>query len=150
MAAKDIDQSTTSSWLRQGQHCNLLRDSVTYLLRTARDSKPLEVLGTYDPIPKLPVGSEPDARKQKDIKLDVSRAKYWLGVGAQPTDTAWRILSMVGRSDLSGDGANGHRLVCSSHDICQADHKTRMRSKQYDSTRMSPTFHRHHQKTEIT
>ncbi|QIW99901.1 hypothetical protein AMS68_005419 [Peltaster fructicola] len=64
--------------------------------RTARDSKPMEVLGTYDPIPKTPVGSEPGARKQKDIKLDVSRAKYWLGVGAQPTDTAWRILAMIG------------------------------------------------------
>ena len=63
--------------------------------RTARDSKPLEVLGTYDPIPKLPVGAPEGTRKQKDIKLDVSRAKYWLGVGAQPTDTAWRILSMV-------------------------------------------------------
>ena len=68
--------------------------------RTARDSKPLEVLGTYDPIPKLPVGAEPDpatgvVRKVKDIKVDVSRAKYWLGVGAQPSDTVWRLLSMV-------------------------------------------------------
>lgn len=34
-------------------------------------------------------------RKFKDIKLDVSRAKYWLGVGAQPSDPAWRLLSMV-------------------------------------------------------
>lgn len=69
--------------------------------RTARDSKPLEVLGTYDPIPFLPVGAPPDARKQKDIKVDVARAKYWLGVGAQPSDTVWRLLSMVSFS-LSG------------------------------------------------
>lgn len=55
----------------------------------------MEVLGTYDPIPKLPVGAEPGTRKQKDIKIDVSRAKYWLGVGAQPTETVWRLLSMV-------------------------------------------------------
>ncbi|KAM3416674.1 Ribosomal protein S16 [Cercospora zeina] len=64
--------------------------------RTARDSKPMEVLGTYDPIPKLPVGAEPGQKKQKDIKIDVSRAKYWLGVGAQPSDTVWRLLSMIG------------------------------------------------------
>ncbi|KAM0722657.1 hypothetical protein Q7P37_002098 [Cladosporium fusiforme] len=64
--------------------------------RTARDSKPLEVLGTYNPIPQTPVGAEPGDRKQKDIKLDVSRAKYWLGVGAQPSDTVWRLLAMIG------------------------------------------------------
>ncbi|KAH9841212.1 ribosomal protein S16 [Teratosphaeria destructans] len=64
--------------------------------RTARDSKPLEVLGTYNPIPELPVGAEPGARKQKDIKIDVARVKYWLGVGAQPSDTVWRLLSMIG------------------------------------------------------
>ena len=69
--------------------------------RTARDSRPLEVLGTYNPIPSTPAGvTEEDvragrARKVKEIKVDVSRAKYWLGVGAQPSDTVWRVLSMV-------------------------------------------------------
>lgn len=74
--------------------------------KTARDSKPMEVLGTYDPIPKLPVGAEPGQKKQKDIKIDVSRAKYWLGVGAQPSDTVWRLLSMVSHEgeDLYGVG----------------------------------------------
>ncbi|KAL8952934.1 MAG: hypothetical protein Q9183_007362, partial [Haloplaca sp. 2 TL-2023] len=60
--------------------------------RTARNSKPLEVLGTYDPIPKTQPGGE--GKPIKDIKLDTSRAKYWLGVGAQPSDPAWRLLSM--------------------------------------------------------
>ncbi|RMZ02038.1 hypothetical protein D0860_07377 [Hortaea werneckii] len=64
--------------------------------QTARDSKPLEVLGTYNPIPELPVGAEPGARKVKDVKVDVSRCAYWLGVGAQPSDTVWRLLSMIG------------------------------------------------------
>ncbi|KAF2139032.1 uncharacterized protein K452DRAFT_290133 [Aplosporella prunicola CBS 121167] len=64
--------------------------------RTARNSKPLEVLGTYDPIPKAPRPGDPEARPFKDIKLDRTRAQYWLGVGAQPSDTAWRLLSMVG------------------------------------------------------
>ncbi|KAL8925500.1 MAG: hypothetical protein Q9172_002217 [Xanthocarpia lactea] len=61
--------------------------------RTARNSKPLEVLGTYDPIPKPPPSGE--GKAIKDIKLDTSRAKYWLGVGAQPSEPAWRLLSMV-------------------------------------------------------
>ncbi|KAI9862009.1 MAG: 37S ribosomal protein S16, mitochondrial [Vezdaea acicularis] len=66
--------------------------------RTARNSLPLEVLGTYDPIPKTPSVTDRSAsgRRVKDIQLDSARAKYWLGVGAQPTDTAWRLLSMIG------------------------------------------------------
>ncbi|KAM0804271.1 ribosomal protein S16 domain-containing protein [Usnea florida] len=62
--------------------------------RTARNAKPIEVLGTYDPIPKPPpLGHE--GKPVKDIKLDTSRAKYWLGVGAQPSEPMWRLLSMV-------------------------------------------------------
>ncbi|CAD0093302.1 unnamed protein product [Aureobasidium vineae] len=64
--------------------------------RTARGSKPLEVLGTYDPIPKTPTDGNETAKKFKDIKLDIHRAKYWLGVGAQPSEPAWRLLSMIG------------------------------------------------------
>ncbi|MCJ1421864.1 37S ribosomal protein S16, mitochondrial [Xylographa parallela] len=62
--------------------------------RTARNSKPLEVLGTYDPIPKPPPFGQ--GKPFKDIKLDTVRAKYWLGVGAQPSDPVWRLLAMVG------------------------------------------------------
>lgn len=68
--------------------------------RTARNSKPLEVLGTYDPIPKAPIDGE--GKPFKDIKLDSARAKYWLGVGAQPSDPAWRLLSMVSAVLLLG------------------------------------------------
>ncbi|KAG9258521.1 small subunit ribosomal protein S16 [Emericellopsis cladophorae] len=63
--------------------------------RTARNSKPLEVLGTYDPVPKADPYGAPD-KLHKDIEMDVSRAKYWIGVGAQPTDRMWKILSMAG------------------------------------------------------
>ncbi|OAL51728.1 ribosomal protein S16 [Pyrenochaeta sp. DS3sAY3a] len=64
--------------------------------RTARNSRPLEVLGTYDPKPQAPRPGDTFGRPWKDIKLDISRARYWVGVGAQPSDTAWRLLSMVG------------------------------------------------------
>jgi small subunit ribosomal protein S16 len=63
--------------------------------RTARNSRPLEVLGTYDPIPK-PDPYDDSGALHKDIRLDRERAQYWIGVGAQPTDTVWRLLSMVG------------------------------------------------------
>ncbi|KAI9172307.1 ribosomal protein S16 [Paramyrothecium foliicola] len=53
------------------------------------------VIGTYDPIPK-PDPYSTSGELHKDIKLDLARARYWVGVGAQPTDTAWRLLSMVG------------------------------------------------------
>lgn len=56
-------------------------------------------IGTYDPIPKPPTDGE--GKPFKDIKLDSARAKYWLGVGAQPSDPAWRLLSMV-RAILTG------------------------------------------------
>jgi len=62
--------------------------------RSARNSKPLEVIGTYDPIPKQPEYGE--GKPYKDIQLDTGRAKYWLGVGAQPSDPASRLLAMVG------------------------------------------------------
>jgi small subunit ribosomal protein S16 len=63
--------------------------------RTARNSRPLEVIGTYDPIPKTDLYDD-SGKLHKDIKLDITRAKYWIGVGAQPTDTMWRLLSLVG------------------------------------------------------
>ncbi|OJJ48305.1 hypothetical protein ASPZODRAFT_130282 [Penicilliopsis zonata CBS 506.65] len=68
--------------------------------RSARGSKPLEVIGTYNPIPKRPTTLFDDAsgttRPYKDISLDISRAKYWVGVGAQPSDSAWRLLNIAG------------------------------------------------------
>jgi small subunit ribosomal protein S16 len=67
--------------------------------RTARNSKPLEVLGTFDPLPQQPPrDATADARPTKAVQLDVSRAKYWLGVGAQPSDGAWELLEKVCRS----------------------------------------------------
>ncbi|KAI9892378.1 MAG: 37S ribosomal protein S16, mitochondrial [Vezdaea aestivalis] len=56
----------------------------------------MEVLGTYDPIPRKIPYSPPGSKKVKDIQLDMSRARYWLGVGAQPSEPAWRLMSMLG------------------------------------------------------
>lgn len=42
----------------------------------ARDGRVREAVGTYDPL-----------KKPAEVKLDADRIKYWLGVGAQPSDT---------------------------------------------------------------
>ncbi len=41
-----------------------------------RDGRFVEIVGTYDPLKKPAV-----------INLDAERVKYWLGCGAQPSDT---------------------------------------------------------------
>lgn len=77
----------------------LANSSWFFSCRSARDSKPLEVIGTYNPIPQKPTNLTDEeaqtAKAYKEITLDRSRAKYWLGVGAQPSETVWRLLSMV-------------------------------------------------------
>ena len=53
-----------------------------------RDGRYIEQIGTHNPI--LP-------KDHADrVKLDVERAKYWLSVGAQPTDRVARILDAAG------------------------------------------------------
>lgn len=73
--------------------------------RSARDSKPMEVLGTYNPVPQVPLAVAQDptpysesnqVRRYKDIQLDITRTKYWLGVGAQPSEGVQGILGMLG------------------------------------------------------
>lgn len=50
--------------------------------RRARDGKELEVLGFYDP-----------KEKENKIQVKVERLKYWLSVGAQPSETVRALLS---------------------------------------------------------
>ena len=56
--------------------------------RAARDGKFIEKLGTFDPLTKK---DDP-----KRVQYNEERVKYWLGVGAQPTDRMARILSANG------------------------------------------------------
>lgn len=71
---------------RFGQKKQPLYHIVCMKTRSKTRGKPIEKLGTYDPIPK---------NGNKDILLDFERTKYWLGVGAQPSDTAARLLEMA-------------------------------------------------------
>lgn len=55
--------------------------------RRPRDSKVIEELGTYDPMnPQL----------EKQFSANADRVKYWLSVGAQPSDTVRRLLQKNG------------------------------------------------------
>ena len=48
-----------------------------------RDGRFVEVVGTYDPL-----------KNPAEVKLDAERIKYWVGKGAQPSDT---VRSMIRR-----------------------------------------------------
>lgn len=51
--------------------------------RVAPQKKYLELLGTYNPF-------------NKDLKLDVEKTCNWIKKGAQPTDSARRLLTIAG------------------------------------------------------
>jgi small subunit ribosomal protein S16 len=53
--------------------------------KTRRDGPFIEILGTYDPL-----------KEPSEIKLDLERAKLWLQKGAQPTDTARKLMQKAG------------------------------------------------------
>lgn len=54
-------------------------------IRSPRDGRFVEEIGYYNPV------SEP-----VELKVDVERAKYWLGNGAQPTQTVKTLLRRSG------------------------------------------------------
>lgn len=49
--------------------------------QSKRDGAYLENLGTYNP-----------TREPAEINLDMERVRYWIGKGAQPTDTVGRLI----------------------------------------------------------
>jgi len=53
--------------------------------RLVRDGRFIETLGYYNPC------VEPN-----ELKIDADRALYWLGVGAQPSDTVQALLNKQG------------------------------------------------------
>jgi small subunit ribosomal protein S16 len=59
--------------------------------RSPRDGKFIEIIGHYNPI-----------RRPKELVVKDDRARYWLGVGAQPSDTVARLLKQVNVLDASG------------------------------------------------
>ena len=48
-----------------------------------------EILGSYNPV------TEP-----AEVKIDIERARYWMSVGAQPTDRVARLLKFNGMDEI--------------------------------------------------
>lgn len=61
--------------------------------RAPRDGRVIEELGWYDPICK-------DTDKQHKINAD--RVRYWLSVGAQPSETVAGLLKQIGVDPTPG------------------------------------------------
>lgn len=60
--------------------------------RSPRDGKFIEIIGNYAP-----------TRQPKILNIDSGRARYWLSVGAQPSDTVRYLFTKAGV--VEGDGA---------------------------------------------
>ena len=56
--------------------------------QSPRDGRYIEQIGTFNPLL-----AKDNAER---VKLDVERVKYWIGVGAEPTDRVLRILDGAG------------------------------------------------------
>jgi small subunit ribosomal protein S16 len=59
--------------------------------RSPRDGKFIEIIGHYNPI-----------RIPKVLEINGDRARYWLGVGAQPSDTVAGLLKKQNILDSDG------------------------------------------------
>jgi small subunit ribosomal protein S16 len=55
--------------------------------RSPRDGKFIEEIGTYQPL-----------QKGNNFTLNLERAKYWVGKGAQPSETVASMIKKAGRS----------------------------------------------------
>lgn len=72
---------------RFGTNKNLCFRIVVCDKRKPRDGRVIEEIGYYDP-----------AKNPALVKVDMDRAKYWMGVGAQVTDT---VRSLIKKAEVS-------------------------------------------------
>ena len=62
--------------------------------QSKRDGAYLENLGTYNP-----------TREPAEINLKVDRVQYWIGKGAQPTDTVAQLIKQAARMQATAEPA---------------------------------------------
>ena len=65
-------------------------------LRSPRDGRFVEKVGTYDPKNKS---------EDKQLNLELERIEYWLGVGAQPSDTVRSLIKRARRKAAREEAA---------------------------------------------
>ncbi|HEV2456528.1 MAG TPA: 30S ribosomal protein S16 [Verrucomicrobiae bacterium] len=62
--------------------------------RSPRDGKFIEEIGTYNPL-----------KKGENFSLKLDRAQYWLGKGAQPSDTVASFIKKAGKAAAAAPAA---------------------------------------------
>lgn len=62
--------------------------------RVRRDGAPIEEIGHYDPMDPAP---------GKKFELDEDRARYWISVGAQPSET---VATLLGERGIAGPASS--------------------------------------------
>jgi small subunit ribosomal protein S16 len=60
--------------------------------RAARDGRNVERLGFFNPIA---------SGKDVPLQIDLERVKYWIGVGAQPTDKVKYLIKLASKNAAS-------------------------------------------------
>ena len=70
---------------RMGAHKKPFYRIIVADSRARRDGPFVEIIGTYDP-----------KKEPSEIKVDLERAKHWIGQGAQPTETVTKLLKRAG------------------------------------------------------
>lgn len=58
--------------------------------RSPRDGKFIEEIGTYHP-----------RQKGENVKLDLDRTNYWIGKGAQPSETVASFIKKLGKAAVA-------------------------------------------------
>ena len=70
---------------RMGAHKKPFYRIIVADSRARRDGPFVEIIGTYDP-----------KKEPSEIKVNVDRAKHWIELGAQPTDSVRKLLQRAG------------------------------------------------------
>jgi small subunit ribosomal protein S16 len=70
---------------RMGAHKRPFYRFVVMDSRVRRDGPFIEILGTYDPL-----------KEPSEVKVDLEKARLWIQKGAQPTDTARKLMQRAG------------------------------------------------------
>jgi small subunit ribosomal protein S16 len=72
-------------------------------VRSPRDGRFIETIGHYNP-----------RQSEGGLQVDTARADYWLGVGAQPSDTVRSLLRKAGVLKLRHERRAGARRIGSA------------------------------------
>lgn len=89
--------------------------------RSKRDGKYLENVGTYDPM-----------ASPADVKLNHERIQYWIGVGAQPTET---VKSLIKHNPVQTEEERAASLATRAEAKAAAEH-TRVETKKAEAEKL--------------